>query len=89
MVHFHCSPLYFLTVISAADEQRRALGLDVAPSTNMALCIIKHCMWSPEETHIMFCIFVVRAVHKCATEVGDRNPTLIAREENSHLSHFS
>lgn len=57
-----------------------ALRLDVALPTNTALCIIKHCMRSPEETHIMFCIFVVRAVHKCTAQVGNRKPTLIACE---------
>lgn len=55
----------------------------------MALCIIKHCMQSTDETHIMFSAFVVRAVDNGAADGGDRNPTLVAREDSSHLSHFS
>lgn len=42
-------PLYFLIVISAGDKETK-LGLDAAPSTDMASCIIKGCMRSPSET---------------------------------------
>lgn len=46
---FLLRPLYFLIVISAGDEETK-LGLDAAPSTDMALCIIKRCMRSPPES---------------------------------------
>lgn len=42
-----------------------ALGLDVVPSANMGLCIIKRHMWSPTETHIMRGLREVRCLVFC------------------------
>lgn len=47
MVHSRCSPLYFLTVISAAVRQSQFSLL-----ANLPLCIIKHHMWSTVESRI-------------------------------------
>lgn len=66
-----------------------ALGLDAAPSPIWLHVLLNTACSLQMKPILRLSTFVVRAVYKGVAEAGDRNPTLVAREESSHLSHVS
>lgn len=65
-----------------------ALRPDAAPSTNLALCIIKRRMRSTAESRIVFCIFAAGGL-RVNVSAESRNPTPVApRGEQWPQSHL-